>query len=162
VHSELSTPLTDEQHSVIIGSLLGDGGMRCKRNALLEINHCAAQRSYVDWKYTILLNIVGTPPKLRAGNGMRSAYRFTTLAVWFMDDGSRSRRSVYFNTQQFDDLGQQRLLNLLSRQFGIEGTLNRDKQYHRIRISVESVPRLSDTIAPYILSEFRYKLPDKS
>ena len=31
--------LTDMQRSVIVGSLLGDGTMRCKANALLEVNH---------------------------------------------------------------------------------------------------------------------------
>jgi hypothetical protein len=40
---DLVGSLTDVQHSIIIGSLLGDGAMRCKVNALLEINHCFAQ-----------------------------------------------------------------------------------------------------------------------
>ncbi len=43
--------LTENQRSIIIGSLLGDGAMRCKVNALLEINHSSAQKEYVDWKY---------------------------------------------------------------------------------------------------------------
>jgi len=43
--------LTSRQEALIVGSLLGDGAMRCKANALLEINHCLAQSGYVDWKY---------------------------------------------------------------------------------------------------------------
>src|SRR4051812_6934784 len=112
--------LSDAQRSLIIGTLLGDGAMRCKANALIEINHSAQQRSYVDWKYQQLRSFVGTPPKQRSGNGGRIAYRFTTLsrpeftpfyrafyrddrkvvpsltltpfamAVWFMDDGCKS------------------------------------------------------------------------
>ena len=31
--------LTEEQKSILIGCLLGDGTMRKKKNALLEINH---------------------------------------------------------------------------------------------------------------------------
>ena len=31
--------LTGTHCSIIVGSLLGDGAMRCKVNALLEINH---------------------------------------------------------------------------------------------------------------------------
>jgi hypothetical protein len=31
--------LSDEQHFIVVGTLLGDGTMRCKANALLEINH---------------------------------------------------------------------------------------------------------------------------
>ena len=125
--------LTGVQRSIITGSLLGDGAMRCKTNALLEINHCFHQRSYVDWKYSHIADLVRTPPKRRLGNGNRVAYRFVTrslpeltpyyrrfygsgkksvpqieldsltLAVWFMDDGCRSRNAVYLNTQQFDE-----------------------------------------------------------
>jgi recombination protein RecA len=181
--------LTDVQHSIVIGSLLGDGAMRCKANALLEINHCFAQRGYVDWKYRHLIDLVGTAPKARAGNGSRIAYRFTTLsrseltpyyasfysggvksipvleltplalAVWFMDDGSKSYRTVYFNTQQFDIASQDRLRGQLLSQFGIRVTLNRDKTYYRLRMVVESVSRFRDLVEPHILEDFAYKLP---
>ena len=73
--------LTEKQRSIIVGSLLGDGAMRCKTNALLEANHWAAQREYVDWEYRILENLVRTPPKMRNGNGGRQAYRFRTLSL---------------------------------------------------------------------------------
>ena len=163
--------------------------MRCKTNALLEINHSVHQRSYVDWKYMHLAELVSTPPRERNGNGGRLAYRFLTrslplltpyyrlfyesgvkrvpelelspltLAVWFMDDGGRSRRAVYLNTQKFDEESQQRLLQLLWEQWAISGTLNRDKTYYRIRISVEGTARLARLIGPHLLPELRYKLP---
>jgi hypothetical protein len=163
--------LSGVQRSVVIGSLLGDGAMRCKTNALLEFNHSAAQRSYVDWKYQQLAELVATPPKLRAGNEGRMAYRFVTrsvsamtpyykafygngrkeiplielddlaLAVWFMDDGCRSRRAVYLNTQQFDVKSQIRVIEMLQEQWGLQATLNRDKTYYRVRLSVASTVR---------------------
>lgn len=163
--------------------------MRCKKNALLEINHCAQQKSYVDWKYGILRDLVASPPKERCGNGTRRAYRFTTrsvpdlvplywmfystgrksvpkiavtplaLAVWFMDDGCKSHRAVYFNTQQFDLPSQERLMFCLQEQFGILSRLNRDKTYFRIRVAVDSVGRLRQLVAPHLLPEMRYKLP---
>ena len=37
--------------------------------------------------------------------------------------------------------------------------LNRDKQYHRIRLTVDGTKRLAALIEPYLLKEFRYKLP---
>ena len=46
--------LSEEERAIIVGCLLGDGAMRCKTNALLEINHSFAQKDYVDWKYKIL------------------------------------------------------------------------------------------------------------
>ncbi len=163
--------------------------MRCKTNALLEVNHSSHQRSYVDWKYRHLADLVRTPPRARQGNGGRVAYRFVTrsleeltpyfrlfygagkkrvpeleltqltLAVWFMDDGNRSRNAVYLNTQQYDETSQRRLLRLLREQWGIEATLNRDKTYYRIRISVVGTKRFAQLVKPYLLPELRYKLP---
>lgn len=182
--------LSEAQRSVIIGSLLGDGAMRCKTNALLEMNHSAGQRDYVDWKYDQLSELVRTPPKLRHGNGRRIAYRFVTLslpqltpfyrafyaggrkgvpkdlqltplilAVWFMDDGCRSHRALYLNTQQFDRDDQERLVKLLRERWGIDASLNRDRSYYRIRIAVRSVARFREVISPYLLPQFEYKLP---
>jgi hypothetical protein len=181
--------LTEVQHSVIVGTLLGDGAMRCKTNALLEVNHSAAQAGYVEWKYRHLAELVATPPKLRSGNGNRTACRFVTrslpiltpyyrlfydqgkkqvpevdlsplaMAVWFMDDGCKSRNAVYLNTQQFDWQSQHVLLRLLREQWGIAASLNRDKTYHRIRVSVAGTVRLAALISPYLLPELRYKLP---
>lgn len=61
--------LSEEQHSIILGSLLGDGAMRCKTNALMEINHSVSQEGYVRWKYQRLANLVNTEPRIRTGNG---------------------------------------------------------------------------------------------
>ncbi len=180
--------LTENQRSLIIGSLLGDGAMRCKANALLEINHSHDQKEYVDWKYQQLANLVRTPPKLRKGNGTRIAYRFTTLslpqltpyywafysekrkivprvvltpltlAVWFMDDGCKSYRALYLNAQQFNLEYQELLISLLKEQWGIQASLNRDKQYHRIRIAVGSVQGFKEVVDPHILPQLAYKL----
>ena len=184
--------LTQLQRAVIIGSLLGDGYMRIvsgRANALLEINHCLAQKQYVNWKYNILKSICRSGPIPRIGNGSRLAYRFTTkqheeltfyhnmfyknkkkhiprnikldpmiLAVWYMDDGSKCRdRDVYINTQQFDLEDQKYCLSLLS-ELGIEGSLNKDKIYWRIRIKKSSLPIFFALISPHIIPSMMYKL----
>ncbi len=66
---------------------------------------------------------------------------------------------MYLNTQQFDWQSQQQLLDMLREQWGIEATLNRDKTYHRIRVSVAGTVRLRELIERYVLPELRYKLP---
>ena len=182
--------LTTFQKSLILGTMLGDGAMRRKRGALLEINHSIHQRDYVDWKYRALENLVRTPPSVRRGNGSRLAYRFTTLslleltsihdafyhgrkkivppleldsialAVWFMDDGSRSRSTVYFNTQQFSNDDQLRLMRILQDQWGIDSALNKDKGYSRIRVAVRSIYRLRAAIGGVIIPSLAYKLPE--
>jgi hypothetical protein len=100
-----------------------------RRDAFLEVNHSILAKEYVDRKYYILQNITNSGPKCRQGNGARIAYRFITrqhpeitemykqfyiggekriiefaldpmtVAVWFMDDGSKCRtHDVYLNT----------------------------------------------------------------
>lgn len=81
-----------------------------------------------------------------------------SLAVWFMDDGSKTKKGdVYFNSQQFSFKDQRRLLHAL-RKWGIRGRLNKDKNYYRIRIYKESIPRLIEIIKPYILPSLKYKI----
>lgn len=80
------------------------------------------------------------------------------LAVWFMDDGSRCRESdVYLNTQQFDTESQAILSRALKR-LELKATLNKDKEYQRIRFLKESVPYLFSIIEPYIIPSMRYKI----
>ena len=80
------------------------------------------------------------------------------LAVWFMDDGSRCRDAdVYFNTQQFSLSDQQKCIQLLSH-FRIESSLNKDKEYWRVRIKKSSIPTLHKTISAYITESMKYKL----
>lgn len=181
--------LTKEQQQILVGVLLGDGAMRKKTHALLEINHSFKQKEYVDWLYEQLKEFVDTPPKMRKTNGNRIAYRFTTkslpvftqyydlffknshkiipdvfqlsprsLAVWYMDDGSRCDTDIYLNSQQFSQEEQEKLVTMLQTQFCIVATLNKDKQYKRIRIKKESVSHFMRIITPYIVPTMKYKL----
>lgn len=81
------------------------------------------------------------------------------LAVWFMDDGSKSRTSIYLNTQQFSLEEQKLLQKMLKEQWEIETTLNKDKHYWRIRIRAGSIKKFVSLIKPYLLPTFYYKLP---
>lgn len=81
-----------------------------------------------------------------------------SVAIWYMDDGSRSRDSdVYINTQQFSIEDQKRLLFLL-RKIGINARLNKDKKYFRIRILKESIGKFMNIISPHIVDSMHYKL----
>lgn len=80
------------------------------------------------------------------------------LAVWFMDDGSKSRSSIYLNTQQFNIEEQIRLLQLLKKQFNLSGALNKDKKYFRIRITSSSTALFKEIVRPYVIKIFNYKL----
>jgi hypothetical protein len=81
-----------------------------------------------------------------------------SLAVWYMDDGSRSRASdVYLNTQQFSMKDQRRLINAM-RKMGIKARLNKDKKYYRIRILKEFIPTFMKIIQPHVIPSMLYKL----
>lgn len=80
------------------------------------------------------------------------------LAVWYMDDGSKCRDTdVYLNTQQFDSEDQKKCLSMLDR-MGIEGSLNKDKKYWRVRIKKSSLPKFWSSITPYVIPSMQYKL----
>src|ERR1035437_7519296 len=162
--------------------------LKGRKNAFLEINHFFKQKEYVDWKYSVLENLTKSKPKMRLGKANRIAYRFytrqlselteimnkfyvgnkkiipeikldpITLAVWYMDDGSRCRQSdVYLNTQQFDVDDQNKLLRLL-KSVGLDATLNKDKEYYRIRFLKSSISRLYKLIGGYIVPSMKYKI----
>lgn len=81
-----------------------------------------------------------------------------SLAVWFMDDGTKIRSAFYLNTQQFSLSEQQFLQDLLYKSFGIKSSLNRDKQYFRIRITTSSTIDMQNIIRPFIVPVLKYKL----
>ncbi|KXK10382.1 MAG: DNA endonuclease family protein [Microgenomates bacterium OLB23] len=159
-----------------------------RRNAFLEINHSFHQHEYVDWKYDCLRNITKSAPKMRRSNGNRSAYRFFTkqlsqltelysmfyknrkkivpkislnplsLAVWYMDDGSKCRSTdIYLNSQQFDYTSQINLIGMLD-EMNLKVRLNKDKQYLRLRFLKSSIHHLQELIEPFIIPSMRYKL----
>jgi len=81
-----------------------------------------------------------------------------SLAVWFMDDGTRIRSALYLNTQQFNLQENLFLQKLLLDTFGLQSALNRDKQYFRIRFTTESSKSLRKLIEPYVIECMKYKL----
>jgi hypothetical protein len=76
--------LPPETHSVVVGSLLGDGYLT--PNGSLQIEHCLEQAAYTSWKYQMLQPIAGREPTLveRYDHRTRKTYRsmrFYTKAV---------------------------------------------------------------------------------
>ena len=156
--------------------------------AFLEINHSIKAKDYVDWKYQILKDICKSCPKERIAGKRKAYRFFTQehpeidelyqkfykdgkkivpknfelnpliLAVWYMDDGSKTKKGdVYLNSQQFDWKSQRRLLHAL-RMMGIRARMNKDKKYWRIRIYKESIPKFLEIIKPYLHPSMKYKV----
>ena len=87
-----------------------------------------------------------------------------TLAVWVMDDGTKSGESFFLNTQNFTRKEQERLIQCLKENFEIEAKINihsywEDRILYRIRINSVSLEKFYKLVEPYILPQFRYKFP---
>src|SRR5579872_1373834 len=173
---------------VCIGSILGDGYLdKTTRGYSLRIHHGLKQIPYVDYKYSILRNIVNSSPKISG-----KAYYFRTIshpifselrsvfynnkvktvpklfldnnfdslafAIWIMDDGSRDKNQLRINTQCFSLEDNMWLIKFLQAKLGITATINLDKNKYRLRISYSSMSCLKDLVLPYIIPSMLYKL----
>ena len=86
------------------------------------------------------------------------------LAVWFMDDGNVAKRKgklngYNLNTQSFDLLENQRIVDYLKNIHGIHASVHRNHKYYRIGIwQKESREIFRNFIEKYIIPSMRYKL----
>lgn len=92
-----------------------------------------------------------------------------SLAVWFMDDGTLDYRlyshySFTLSTDAFTIAEVQMLQNTLLKNFGIESSIqtpsSRGKKYNKLYIGKNGREKFLDTIKPYMLKCFAYKIPD--
>ena len=80
--------ITDMQHSLLVGSMLGDGTMWMGKgavNANYKVEQGLQQKDYVYWKYQILKPLVLTEPKI--------SYRYA-------ENGSKYEKSWWFRTMR--------------------------------------------------------------
>ena len=78
-----SLKLTDLQREVLVGTLLGDATMPCKRDKpTYHIKFEQQKREYIQHLYEIFEPFVGTPPKIRNITG----------------GGAKNRQSIWFRT----------------------------------------------------------------
>lgn len=113
------------QKQILIGTLLGDAHLETSNSGKtyrLKIEHCLAQKFYIDWLYEYFKDWVLTEPQIKANKpniwfqtlshpamrfyaqqfyvaGLKKVPKLTykwltplALAVWFMDDGSLKSR----------------------------------------------------------------------
>ena len=80
------------------------------------------------------------------------------LTVWFMDDGAADHAGVTFQTHSFTSEEVDTLVLTLTETFGLAASSRRNKSGRIIYISSSSLNMLEQTIDPYLLEGFRYKL----
>jgi hypothetical protein len=85
-----------------------------------------------------------------------------SMAVWFMDDGSRKSnqcRGLYLNTQSFTELEVELLRSVMRRDVGVETSVRKQRDGLQIYIPSSSVTELIVYMQSEILPSMRYKLP---
>jgi len=85
-----------------------------------------------------------------------------SMAVWFMDDGSRKSnqcRGLYLNTQGFTDSEVNFLRVVIRRDIGVETSVRQQRDGLQIYIPSSSVTDVIEYMYPEILPSMRYKLP---
>jgi len=180
--------LSNIQKQVILGSILGDGYMRKKTNAHLQITHSYKQKDYVDWKYKILKNFVSSVPKKYDGNAGRVGYRFFTNSIpeltTFYDIFYQNKEKIIpinliltplilavwymddgcrsYNASYLNTqmFNQESQMNLMNslRAIGLNSHLNKDKIYQRIRITTESTKIFFRMIKKFVIPSMYYKI----
>lgn len=88
-----------------------------------------------------------------------------SLAVWYMDDGTKLEgKGAYFSTQNFTLEDHKKLVCLLQKNFCLSSKPHkqrqRDGKYYRLYIPKKEFEKLKALIEPHILPCFQYKLLD--
>lgn len=84
-----------------------------------------------------------------------------SMAVWFMDDGSRKSsqcRGLYLNTQSFTESEVILLQKVLGRDVGVRTTVRKQRDGLQIYVPASSAPTLAVFISREVLPSMRYKL----
>lgn len=87
------------------------------------------------------------------------------LAIWFMDDGatshsSKQRSRATFHTQSLSEDDVCYLRSVLKEVYGIESNQHNYKGW-QIDLTTDGSAILFDVIAPYVIENMEYKLPDE-
>ena len=117
--------------------------------------------------------IYGTGKKMITESYLSMITHPIALAVWYMDDGSCSRKSYgcRISTESFSMEEVQMLSDWLKIKWGVDGTKpfpyrrkNRDKDYISFVLNAKARDQFFEIIRPYIIPSMEYKLaqPKKS
>ena len=80
------------------------------------------------------------------------------VAIWLMDDGAADYAGVTFQTHSFSREETDRLAAALRAEHQLRTRVRANRGGWIVYVIAESVPRLRDLVAPYVLPEFEYKL----
>ena len=180
------TRLHSLEKEMIQGCLLGDGTLsKSGKHYRLRIEHSSRDKEYVDWKFQLLRRLCISNVQYVSDH---DSFRFGTvghpeittlrqvwygpmkqvpsdliltpmmLAVWFMDDGTKHRDTVYISVHSFSEQSLDILRNQISL-FGIQTTVNSDAKGKRLYVIKKSYPSFERLTKPYFIKCMERKWP---
>ena len=208
--------LTPTQHSVLVGSVLGDGAIsqqHGRNSPQFTVCHGQDQRAYLEHKHSIFGALAGTIETTQSGYApSRKVHRFHVrapdavrtvademrivsrgaarkrwaptdqflseyvnehaLAIWFLDNGSVSRREVRgtvkyaatLHTERFSGAVNTRFAAFLHRRFGLTAGVHKytrgTRVYFYLRFKDIETNRLLALVRPFVPSCMAWKVPD--
>ncbi len=97
---------------------------------------------------------------------MKSDFDAYSLAIWYMDDGSRKNDNCAIYTYGFGYCGNLKILDFLYNKFNLIPIISQDNSEKRgddsrnyISFNVSESEKFFSIVAPHILPSFQYKLP---
>lgn len=81
-----------------------------------------------------------------------------SLAIWFMDDGSKDRSGYYFHTQCYYRYEIVRLQQALGRVFGFETAIHKDKNSYKLYVGAQSRDAMTHILKSRVVHTLQYKL----
>lgn len=182
--------LTKLHKEIIFGTILGDGYVI--KEGILGIGHCPEQYSYICWLnkllkplsfdvyydkkcnsfriYTRRLDFLKNLRKVIYPRGKKIVPDYVldnltplSLAIWFMDDGSRCGSGTILCTHGFSHRDRKKITNYFKEKWGIESKIRRtykkerEKFYYYHSFNADNSYKFYKIIENHILPEMLYK-----
>ena len=84
------------------------------------------------------------------------------LAIWYMDDGCRTRTSIILNTQGFLVSDQIILQEWFWNELGIRTALHKDRLTYRLAMNEENAQQFLDIVSPFMPPCMQYKITPRN
>lgn len=91
----------------------------------------------------------------------KSVFKLITLktpTIWFMDDGSNTKKSFTLNTHCFSQKEQSRIMKFLKEFYKVSSTLVKDRMKLKIRIGANDYQNFRSIVKPFIIPSMVYKI----
>lgn len=159
------------------------------KNHRLVMEQGEKQKEYLFWKFEVFRNCCFTPPSYQIKNHswkirtishaafnqyadefyherkkivpyrLLDSINALSLAVWFMDDGTKGPPKGYtINTQSFSYADNRYLKEFLEEKFSLKISLHKDRKWWRLFVNPASAEAFKAIISPYVIPSMRYKL----